>query len=161
MSFTYLLGNSYMLILIAVSAATLYFGQFYLWTAQLSDDTNDKLGPAIEFRKNAFCMSQRLFAIRADKNKLKASYLYYELTNGHGYYQIQGSLSGSTVFGIRQDVLRTIKVVIPKYEIQDEFDKKVLPMLKKIKVIEKENLKLAELRDWLLPMLMNGQVKVN
>jgi len=46
-----------MLILIAVSAATLYFGQFYLWTAQLSDDTNDKLGPAIEFRKNAFWMS--------------------------------------------------------------------------------------------------------
>ena len=58
-------------------------------------------------------------------------------------------------------MLRTIKVVIPKYEIQAEFDKKVLPMLKKIKVIEKENLKLAELRDWLLPMLMNGQVKVN
>ena len=55
-----------MLILIAVSAATLYFGQFYLWTAQLSDDTNDKLGPAIEFRKNAFCMSHCLFAIRAD-----------------------------------------------------------------------------------------------
>ena len=25
----------------------------------------------------------------------------------------------------------------------------------------KENQKLTELRDWLLPMLMNGQVKVN
>jgi hypothetical protein len=32
--------------------------------------------------------------------------------------------------------------------------------LKRIKIIEKENQKLAALRDWLLPMLINGQVKV-
>jgi type I restriction enzyme S subunit len=31
----------------------------------------------------------------------------------------------------------------------------------KMKSIERENQKLTELRDWLLPMLMNGQVKVN
>jgi type I restriction enzyme S subunit len=33
-------------------------------------------------------------------------------------------------------------------------------MLKKQYEIEQENLQLVELRDWLLPMLMNGQVKV-
>jgi type I restriction enzyme S subunit len=120
--------------------------------------------PAGEFYfihgKTDYCMSQRIFAIRADQNKLKSSYLYYELSNGHGYYQILGSLSGSTVFGIRQDVLRTIKVVIPKFGLQEKFDSVVMPQLKKIKEIEKENQKLSELRDWLLPMLMNGQVRV-
>tara|TARA_B100000949_G_C14273363_1_gene448421 strand:- start:1564 stop:1716 length:153 start_codon:yes stop_codon:yes gene_type:complete len=33
-------------------------------------------------------------------------------------------------------------------------------MFKKINLIQKENQKLAAVRDWLLPMLMNGQVKV-
>ena len=34
-------------------------------------------------------------------------------------------------------------------------------ILDKLELIQKENQKLVELRDWLLPMLMNGQVKVN
>lgn len=33
-------------------------------------------------------------------------------------------------------------------------------MFSKMNVIIKENQKLVELCDWLLPMLMNGQVKV-
>ena len=33
-------------------------------------------------------------------------------------------------------------------------------MIKKIEVIKEENQKLTELRDWLLPMLMNGQIKI-
>lgn len=120
--------------------------------------------PAGEFYfiygKTDYCMSQRLFAIRANQNLLKASYLFYELSEGHGYSQILGSLSGSTVFGIRQAVLKTIKVVKPDFEKQKEFDIIVLPQLKKIKQIENENKKLSELRDWLLPMFMNGQVRV-
>ena len=32
--------------------------------------------------------------------------------------------------------------------------------LSKIDCLKKESLKLSSLRDWLLPMLMNGQVKV-
>jgi type I restriction enzyme S subunit len=35
------------------------------------------------------------------------------------------------------------------------------PIFRKMNGIIQENQKLTELRDWLLPMLMNGQVKVN
>jgi type I restriction enzyme S subunit len=35
-----------------------------------------------------------------------------------------------------------------------------LPIANRIYMTAKENKKLAELRDWILPMLMNGQVKV-
>lgn len=107
-----------------------------------------------------YCLSQRLFAMRANKNIVLPSYFYYELSKGHGYSQIQGSLSGSTVFGIRQDVLRTVKVVIPDLSLQKKFDSIVIPQLKQIKQLDYQNQKLAELRDWLLPMLMNGQVTV-
>ena len=50
--------------------------------------------------------------------------------------------------------------------LNDEQIKTIMNSLKR-KILEKkvkleiENQKLTELRDWLLPMLMNGQVKVN
>jgi type I restriction enzyme S subunit len=118
--------------------------------------------PAGEFYfiqgKTDYCMSQRLFGIRSKQSIVIPSYLYYELSKGHGYSQILGSLSGSTVFGIRQDVLRTIKVVVPNLEIQKRFNQIVLPQLKEIKKMDEQNQQLALLRDWLVPMLMNGQV---
>jgi type I restriction enzyme S subunit len=42
-----------------------------------------------------------------------------------------------------------------------KFDEFYLPIANRIYMTAKENEKLTELRDWLLPMLMNGQVKVN
>ncbi len=105
-----------------------------------------------------YCLSQRLYAIRANKNKIKPCYLYYELSKGNGLSQIMGSQSGSTVFGIRQDELRKIKILRPNIEIQSHFENTINPMLLKIKKTEIENRELVQLRDWLLPMLMNGQV---
>lgn len=107
-----------------------------------------------------YCLSQRLFAMRANKNVVVPSYFYYELSKGHAYSQIMGSLSGSTVFGIRQDVLRDINILVPNLSIQAKFDSIVIPLMEKIKNHDFQNQKLTELRDWLLPMLMNGQVKV-
>lgn len=107
-----------------------------------------------------YCMSQRLFAIRADQSKVLPTYLYFELSKGNGYSQIIGKASGSTVFGIRQDELRKVNILKPNLDLQKTFDDKVKPMLYQIRNNEMQNQQLAELRDWLLPMLMNGQVKV-
>ncbi|WP_273212224.1 restriction endonuclease subunit S [Runella zeae] len=110
--------------------------------------------------KTDYCMSQRLFAIRANRSKVVPSYLYYELSKGNGYSQIIGSQSGSTVFGIRQDELRKIKILKPDIKLQNKFEDSVIPFLQRIRNNDSQNQQLAELRDWLLPMLMNGQVKV-
>lgn len=118
-------------------------GEFYL----ILSDTN-------------YCLSQRLFAIRANKSIVKSNYLYYELSKGNGYSQILGKQSGSTVFGIRQNELRTVNVLIPDFKLQEIFDIKIAPMLNQIRNNELQNQQLSSLRDWLLPMLMNGQVKV-
>ena len=110
--------------------------------------------------KTDYCLSQRLFAIRAKKSKVLPIYLYFELSKGHGYSQILGGQSGSTVFGIRQDELRKIKVLRPELTLQKNFDKIVTPLFRLIRKDESENHHLTTLRDWLLPMLMNGQVRV-
>jgi type I restriction enzyme S subunit len=56
-------------------------------------------------------------------------------------------------------MLTGIKVMRNK-EIMIHFHQMVNPMYEKQQVLSKENQQLSSLRDWLLPMLMNGQVKV-
>lgn len=47
-----------------------------------------------------------------------------------------------------------------EHDLAEKFGKLVEPILSKLFVNQQENQQLAELRDWLLPMLMNGQVTV-
>lgn len=107
-----------------------------------------------------YCLSQRLFAMRADLEVINNACLFYELSVGNGYSQIMGKVSGSTVFGIRQDELRTVNILIPPTSLQKAFQENVYPIYQRIRNNEKQNQELTQLRDWLLPMLMNGQVAV-
>jgi type I restriction enzyme S subunit len=68
--------------------------------------------------------------------------------------------AGSIHKGVRIGVLNTFKLPFLNSDLVSKFTDIVKPMLKKQYEIEQENLQLVELRDWLLPMLMNGQVKV-
>jgi type I restriction enzyme S subunit len=52
------------------------------------------------------------------------------------------------------------QVVIPDSKIMAQFYNKAKPIHAQIQTNLKQNQKLSELRDWLLPMLMNGQVTV-
>lgn len=83
------------------------------------------------------------------------------------YYTVNGSLkaitqyaSGSTFKEISGATLKTVKVVLPKVKISEAFTNRVEPVFYRQDLIEKENEQLTQLRDWLLPMLMNGQVTV-
>ena len=53
-----------------------------------------------------------------------------------------------------------VKVIYPDKGTLSTFSKFSTPIRKKLISLHEENQKLAELRDWLLPMLMNGQVRV-
>ncbi len=56
--------------------------------------------------------------------------------------------------------LEVLNLVKPCENLLKSFDEKVKDLNEKISVNLKENQQLVELRDWLLPMLMNGQVTV-
>lgn len=75
----------------------------------------------------------------------------FDLRNGNG-----------TTFGsITKEDLYSLPLAYPSDDLVMKFEKIVWPMYMKQNLIETENQKLIELRDWLLPMLMNGQVKVS
>jgi type I restriction enzyme S subunit len=69
-------------------------------------------------------------------------------------------LRKTTMGHITQDHLKQSRIAIPPLEICEELETKLNPMLKSMVSNKQQNQKLSELRDWLLPMLMNGQVTV-
>ena len=76
--------------------------------------------------------------------------------------QIIKNGSGGTILkNVNQATLNDLSIVLPTNDyVIKEFIHLIEPMFDRINLIQKENSNLAKLRDWLLPMLMNGQVKV-
>lgn len=81
--------------------------------------------------------------------------------------QIEQSLlsqsSGSILKNVSQDTLKAICFAMPPDEMRtviQSFNATVNPILEKISLCHQESGELTQLRDWLLPMLMNGQVSV-
>jgi type I restriction enzyme S subunit len=64
------------------------------------------------------------------------------------------------VLGLNRNFVYSIKSVVPKKNIVQSFHEIVVSLFLRMKVCTAENQRLIELRDWLLPMLMNGQVTV-
>ena len=56
--------------------------------------------------------------------------------------------------------LSEYKIVLPPETVSCQFNNNILPVWERCNESVIENQKLAQLRDWLLPMLMNGQVSV-
>ena len=73
---------------------------------------------------------------------------------------IEKNASGSTFKEISSSVIKELKIVLPPFEFISLYSQKVQPIFDRQDLLEQENKKLTQLRDWLLPMLMNGQVKV-
>lgn len=57
--------------------------------------------------------------------------------------------------------LKDYNIVIPDTENLVKFTNQMLPLFTQIQQNNKESIELKRLRDWLLPMLMNGQISVN
>lgn len=92
-------------------------------------------------------------------------------TNGYSttfiYYTVKNALkaitqyaSGSTFKEVSGTVLKTVKIILPKSDIIGQFSSTVESIFRRQDLLEQENQHLIQLRDWLLPMLMNGQVQV-
>ncbi len=73
---------------------------------------------------------------------------------------IEQNASGSTFKEISGGTLKAIKVPLPQQQLAKLYTDKVHSLSAQQQNLETQNQELTELRDWLLPMLMNGQVTV-
>lgn len=106
-------------------------------------------------------INESVFTVRPDYEKVSSEFLYMFLSGDYIKAYTKNVSAGSIHKGVRHSTLKDCKFILPIKRIVDDFTKKVSPILDKLEVIQKENQKLADLRDWLLPMLMNGQVTVS
>ncbi|HEM5188865.1 TPA: restriction endonuclease subunit S, partial [Streptococcus suis] len=69
-------------------------------------------------------------------------------------------LRKTTMGHITQEHLKQAMIIIPPNDLIDEIHNRISLILKQQLDLKQQNQELTQLRDWLLPMLMNGQVKV-
>ncbi len=69
--------------------------------------------------------------------------------------------NGATMEAISNDGVKNIKILIPDETTLKKYSDITNAYLTKNDILRKENVELISLRDWLLPMLMNGQIKVS
>ncbi len=93
------------------------------------------------------------------KGDYSTPFIFYTIKNA--LPEIISNASGSTFKEISGGILKTIKICLPEMNSIKKYTDTVTSIFERQNLLEMENHKLAELRDWLLPMLMNGQVVVD
>ncbi len=101
--------------------------------------------------------SHHVNVIRTQNEDLKY-YLLYLFNSDYYHKYISGFTNGTNILGLSFNGVEDYLLEIPAPNLLAEFGKTVLEVEMKKSEILKENEQLASLRDFLLPMLMNGQV---
>jgi type I restriction enzyme S subunit len=97
---------------------------------------------------------------KTSQNVKLSEYIYLHINSFYGKQYFASNISGSIQNYLTLGVLRNIPLIIPIDKILDSFILKVKPTYQKIHLNNQQNQQLTQLRDWLLPLLMNGQITV-
>ncbi len=101
-------------------------------------------------------LNQRVVKVNSDK--LPNMVLKYQI---EPFIKLrEKSVSRTTVGHLSDKDLKAINVILPKEKNLSQIFERFESILKNIIINQQQNQELTQLRDWLLPMLMNGQVKV-
>lgn len=103
-------------------------------------------------------LNQHIFKVTSDK--YPRTYYYFEILRYLEYFKMVANLRKTTMGHITREHLQQSRLCVPPKELIEILHEKIDPVLERIVKSSEENMRLASLRDWLLPMLMNGQVTV-
>lgn len=88
-------------------------------------------------------------------------FLYFFFTSVYGQYMIGGITGGSAQPKFNKTDFRNMEIKFPAFDELDKFNAEIAPIYKKYELNIKENEKLSELRDTLLPKLINGEIDLD
>ena len=99
------------------------------------------------------------FIIASEVNDLiYKNLIFYYLK--HVEEVLKNQSAGTIMKNISQSVLTDMAVSLPPQNVLLKFNSIIDNLLEQMKNVQRQNQELTQLRDWLLPMLINGQVKV-
>lgn len=106
--------------------------------------------------KNEICTNQGFKSLVP--NGAGTGFIYYSLR--HLTPQIENRATGSTFKEASATLMRSVETIVPPTSILNKFEELLRPILQFQEKKEKENQRLAALRDTLLPKLMSGEIKL-
>lgn len=92
------------------------------------------------------------------QSRLSKYFLFLLFKNKYKYILSQGN--GSVFTNLKTDIVKALKFVLPPKNTMEDFDRIAESLFNAMEVNTLESLRLATLRDTLLPKLMSGQIKV-
>ena len=104
-------------------------------------------------------LNQHIFKVNP-KSYFPKEYVYEQLSSYIVNFVKMAEARKTTMGHITTDHLGQSKIPLPPESLIKQFKEKIYPIHLKIGETKQENRELKKLRDWLLPMLMNGQARV-
>ena len=117
----------------------------------------------VSMAKNNFphekcAINSHVFIVRSKYNNLYQNYIYLTLEKNYIKKILVNLAMKAAQPGLNQPNIESIPIIIPTKNIIKEFNKSIDVIFDKIFLNANENKELTSLRDFLLPLLMNGQV---
>lgn len=103
-------------------------------------------------------LNQHIFKVTS--SEYPKYFFYFELLNYLKHFKMIADLRKTTMGHITQDHLKQAYICIPSQSSLENLERIVTPIFQKMLITQKQNHQLTQLRDFLLLMLMNGQVSV-
>lgn len=104
--------------------------------------------------------NQAVGIIRANPKIISPYYLYsFFIGNWHNDYytkRIQQAVQANLSLG----TIKSLPIIIPDSQNLNNYTNLIEPLFRQMKQLENENIKLADLRDTILPKLINGEIEV-
>ena len=104
-------------------------------------------------------LNQHIFKVTS--LKYPRTYYYFEVLSYLQHFKMMAELRKTTMGHITQDHLRQSRISVPPIDLIEQLHIKLNPLIELSIKNKEQNEQLSNLRDWLLPMLMNGQVSVD
>lgn len=127
----------------------------YILLAEDGSVMDEKGYPIIQFIWGKTWVNNHAHVIRAS-NPIQNEFFYYHMKT----IPVVLIKTGSIQMKINQENLRKHKMLIPDHTLINQFSTIATSIRGQLINNIEQNQQLASLRDWLLPMLMNGQVRV-
>jgi len=130
-----------------------------VWFAKMKDTVKNILvNKGAEILESDYIFSTGFAGLQCSQISL---YYVWNYLRGD-YFENKKNLmaTGATQQAINDDDLKGFDILVPPEPLLERFHKAVAPYYHLISKSRFENKELAELRDFLLPLLMNGQVRV-
>jgi type I restriction enzyme S subunit len=125
----------------------------------MSSGSKEHIGKCTMFQSDSL-HTYGAFLTKFTPDSDKIGYVYISMISDYFKQKIKAICNGTGINNLTNETFDNLIFPKPDTSVLCNFEKVVAPLFEKMGVCEREIEELAKLRDWLLPMLMNGQAVV-